>query len=95
MPAADGYERVVQPTTYLYTMLLTVTDTNFKPGKDWIFRLSDTMGEPVYIMDDDFYRAHGMESPLTHHHLDRYKKGTLVIAEAVFIDDRQVVISIR
>lgn len=56
-------------------MRLKIIDVNFTNDHDWVFKLQDEKGNHFFIMNQLFYKAHGLKSPITKKELDSYDKG--------------------
>ena len=77
------------------TILLTIINTNFTQGRDWIFKLEDDRGKIHYVMNDGFYKKHQLKSPIIRQHLDNYDKGSTLLALSTVIEELNVVTDLK
>lgn len=74
-------------------MRLRIIDTNFTTKFDWLFKLADESGSNFYIMTEQFYKNHNLESPITKKELDYYDRGQWISSTAKEINGKLIVVS--
>jgi hypothetical protein len=74
-------------------MRLRIIDTNFTTKFDWIFKLTSESGINFYIMNEQFYKNHNLEGPITKKELDYYDRGLWISSTAKEIDGKFIVVS--
>ena len=74
---------------------LKIVEINFTNQFDWLFTLVGDADERVFIMNDSFYKANGLTSPITVKELDYLDKGAWVNAVVEMVGKRLVVIRLR
>ncbi|SMC75485.1 hypothetical protein [Pedobacter africanus] len=73
---------------------LRITEVNFTTKENWLFRLVDDEKNEYYIMNQLFYEAQNLKSPITKRELDQYDKGYIIKALIKQFDNKNVVIEI-
>jgi len=72
-------------------MKLEITDLNFLNKEEWIFKLVDNVGNIYHIMNDKFYKANDLRSPISKHELDYYDIGIVINASFIIADGKNIV----
>lgn len=72
-------------------MRFRIIDTNFTIKHNWIFKLLDEHSNEAFIMNENFYKAHSIKSPITKQELDYYDKGYWIRCLTEEIEGLQVV----
>lgn len=73
-------------------MRLKIIETNFTDEHEWLFQLSDGVGNLFYIMAEPFYKNNGLKSPITKRELDYYDKGQWIGAAIKEIAGKNIVV---
>lgn len=76
-------------------MRLRIKDVNFTNKHDWLFELWDETGSAFYIMNDAFYKAHKLTSPIGRKELDSYDRGQWINVSIKQVDNKEVVVSVE
>jgi len=75
-------------------MRLKIKEISFTKDVEWIYRLSDGIGE-YFILSESFYKSHGMKSPLNKGYLDVFEIGHSILCDVLEIEGVNVVTKIR
>ena len=77
------------------SMRLRVIDVNFTTEFEWIFKLSDDKRNIAFIMNEIFYKAHKMKSPISKKELDYFDKGYSIKCRLENVENISVVTNIN
>lgn len=72
-------------------MKFKIVETNFTKKYDWLFRLIADDGEVYFIMIEDFYQRHNIQSPISKLELDYLDKGQYVSGVSQSIETLNVI----